>query len=324
MVNVFRVSGAEGAHARKNCGVDNFGQDVGMKRILLGLLLFFGGIIFLSAFITPWAYLGVEHFFQGEAPFRRVFNRVLMISALVLLWPLAKFWGIIKWSEIGLVKNAGAGKELLEWLGWGLVTVGGLFVLQLLTGQRVWGWRGEDAVVWKVLGFGLSAGLIGFLEEILFRGVLFLALLRLIKGEGDGRVVALAVVTSIFFSTTHYLKAVNPVGEIGWFSGVEAWGFMLMELGNMEMLALRWISLFLVGLVLCALAYRSGTLWGCMGLHAGWVLGLKTFNQATEWKGASGSWWFQPDVLSGLAAEVMLLGLLGMILWRGKTFKPES
>lgn len=285
-----------------------------MKRIFTGLLLFFGGIILLSAFITPWVYLGVEHFFPGEAPFRRVFNRVLMISALVLLWPLAKFWGIQRWSEIGFRKEGGAGKDILEWLGWGLLTVGGLFVLQLLIGQRVWGWRGEDAVFWKMMGFVMSAGLIGFLEEILFRGVLFLALLRLVQG----RVVGVAVVTSIFFSTTHYLKAVNPVGEIGWFSGVEAWGLMLMEMGNMEMLALRWVSLFIVGLVLCALAYRSGTLWGCMGLHAGWVLGLKTFNQATEWKGASGSWWFQPDVLSGLAAEIMLLALLGLILWRGK------
>jgi len=51
-------------------------------------------------------------------------------------------------------------------------------------------------------------------------------------------------------------------------------------------------------------------------LHAGWVLGLKTFNQATDWRGGEGSWWFQPDILSGLAAELMLIGMLvGVLLW---------
>ncbi|MDZ4787627.1 MAG: CPBP family intramembrane glutamic endopeptidase [Blastochloris sp.] len=282
-----------------------------MRRVLLGLLFFFGGIVLLSALVTPWAYAVVEYFAAGQVPFRRVFNRALMISALVLLWPLARFWGIRTWKEVGMHKVTELKGDVLWWLALGLLSVGGLFVVQLLSGDRVWGWRG-DGVFFRLLGFGLSAGLIGFLEEILFRGVLFLALLKIVPQ----RPVWVAVLTSFFFSTTHYLKAVNPAGEIGWLSGFESWGLMLGELGNMEMLALRWVSLFLVGVVLCALAYKKETLWGCMGLHAGWVLGLKTFNQATDWRGGEGSWWFQPDILSGLAAELMLIGMLvGVLLW---------
>jgi len=282
-----------------------------MRRTFIGLFLFFGAIVLLSAVLTPWIYWGWDTLFPGADPFRRVFNRVLMITALVLLWPLARFWRIRSWKEVGIGDFREKGGDLWRWFGWGLLTVSGLFVLQIVCGERAW--KGTWTAL-RLLEFFASAWGVGILEEILFRGLLFLALFQLIR-ERASAVLRVAVCTSLFFATTHYLKAVNPEGDITWLSGWISWGNMLMELGDVRMLALRWVSLLLVGLVLCALAYKRQTLWACMGLHAGWVFGLKVLNHATEWKGGSGNWWFQADILSGLSAEFMLGGVLAFVLW---------
>jgi uncharacterized protein len=285
-----------------------------MRRILWGLLFFFGGIILLSAMLSPWIYWGVDFYFPGDVPFRRVFNRVLMLAALGLLWPLAHIWGIRSWRELGIHSLKKVAVDLPLWFGWGVVTVAGLYVVQILAGERAW----VGSWAWlRGLEFLVSAWAVGLLEEILFRGLMFLALFRVLK-DYAGSWIRVAVLTSLFFATTHYLKATNPPGEITWNSGWISWGIMLSEFRDLQMLALRWLSLCLVGLVLCVLAKRTNTLWGCMGLHAGWVFGLKMLNQTTEWKGGAGSWWFQADILSGLSAEMMLLGVLWFILFRMK------
>ncbi|NJK90364.1 MAG: CPBP family intramembrane metalloprotease [Blastochloris sp.] len=281
-----------------------------MRRVLLGILFYFGGIVLLSAVVAPWAFWVWDGFFPGEEPFRRVFNRVLMVTALLLLWPLARYWGIRSWSELGLRDRGQLPKEWLRWMGWGVLSVGLLFLMQMWMGQREWKGTGE---LGQFVEFFASAGAVAVLEEILFRGLFFLVLLRMWPGKAWW----VGGVTCLFFATTHYLKAENPPGEVVWWTGWEAWGGMLMELGNLEMLALRWVTLLLVGGVLCALVYRQGHLWGCMGLHMGWVMGLKSLNHVTEWRGGAGSWWFQADVLSGLSAELLLLAMLLMVLWPG-------
>jgi membrane protease YdiL (CAAX protease family) len=285
-----------------------------MRRILAGLLLFFGGIILISAVLSPWIFWSWNSLTPWDEPFRRVFNRVLMVSAVLLLWPLARYWGISSWKHLGIGDFSKIRKDLLWWFICGVASVTGLFLIQILFEVR--GWKGTWAFL-RLFEFLASAWIVGFVEEILFRGLLFCALFQVVR-EYSARAVRVAVLTSIFFATTHYLKAVNPVGEIDWSSGWFSWWTMLLEFGDARMLALRWVSLLLVGLVLCALAYRKKTLWACMGLHAGWVFGLKALNQATEWNGGNGSWWFQGDILSGVSAEIMLLVILGFIVFRMK------
>jgi hypothetical protein len=285
-----------------------------MRRVCSGLALFVGGIILSSAFLAPWIFWVVEFFFPGEIPFRRVFNRVLMVSALVFLWPLARYWKVQSWTTLGLTHFSEGRKDWLSWLGWGCLSVGVLFLAQIIWADRVW--TGQ-ASAGRTLEFAFSALMIGVLEEVLFRGMFFWVLLRWAHGL-ISRSVMIAVLTSIFFATTHYLKAVNPSADVDWLSGWWAWGSMLLELGDARMLALRWVTLFLVGLVLCALAYQRGSLWAGMGLHTGWVFTLKMFNQATDWTGVNGSWWFQRDILSGGSAELLLLVMLVLILCWGK------
>ncbi|MDR0532973.1 MAG: CPBP family intramembrane metalloprotease, partial [Verrucomicrobiales bacterium] len=277
-----------------------------MRRVVLGIVFYLLAIVVVSAVLTPLAAWGTEalgwHF-----PVKRVFNRTIMVSALLLLWPLVKFLRINSWRQCGLAVSGPALARVPWWLALGIFTIVVLYLGQWLAGVVVW----DAHLVWyKPLGFLLTGLLVGVLEELMFRGVFFLAF----ASEDKGRTLLLAVLGSAFFATAHFIKAQNPAGEVNWLTGWLIWAEMGSHFLVWQELVMRWLTLFWTGMMLCAVSWRYGTIWAAVGLHAGWVLALKTAEGLVRTQAASGSVWFAPSVLEGLWPALLLMVMCGVTL----------
>lgn len=112
-----------------------------------------------------------------------------------------------------------------------------------------------------LLGFPLV-----LLEEALFRGVLLGGSMRAIGAP------AAIIVTSLFFSLTHFLgttdawrEAPGPIP-----SGTDV---VLAVFGGLRRAWTEWpelVGLFLAGAVLSIVRLRTGHIWFAMGIHASW------------------------------------------------------
>lgn len=125
----------------------------------------------------------------------------------------------------------------------------------------------------------LWAGLlVAAIEESIFRGVLFAYLARRCQP------LLAAVIGSFYFAILHFFKSdIHPVGDqIHWFSGFAILGEGMRHLMTQTRLD-SLLALFLAGLFLSAvrLKYPRGLAY-CIGIHAGWVVVIKTGRRLTN------------------------------------------
>jgi len=281
-----------------------------MRRFCLGTAALLLAVVLLSSLLTYPAWLLADAWAPDRWHFQRVFNRVLMLSTLALLPLLARSWGL-GWRDMGL--HAPARRAAAQALAWGLAGAGMIAALALAgmaCGFRV------PHVEWtpgRALGHLASGVAVGLAEEAIFRGFFFLAAWKVLVPRAP---VLLAVLGSAVFASVHFFIDVRAAAEVPhWGSGWALWAELGRLLLSPEPLLTRWLSLFLAGLVLCALAARQGHLWGAIALHAGWVFGIKTVHRLTDSSGGP-SLWFSSDLLSGLWASVLLALLLAGLAWR--------
>jgi membrane protease YdiL (CAAX protease family) len=86
---------------------------------------------------------------------------------------------------------------------------------------------------------------------------------------------------------------------------------------NLELLP-GFFGLFLIGAVLCYAFQRTGTLYMSMGLHAGWILSLKTFGVFGRYAREDLGWMFgstDPKVVSGVISWVGIM-IVGVLVYR--------
>lgn len=287
-----------------------------VKKLLGGLILYVAAVLLLAAALTPLGFWGCNVFFHWDIPVRRIFNRCLVVAALPLLWPLMKFWGFQGWRKLGwskqgwraLAKDFGGGMAL------GSGVMGLLVCLALGLGERTLLSWASLSLGWKLAGFLAGAVAVGLVEETIFRGAFFLALLGTLKN----RIWPWAVANSIFFASVHYLKAGNPSGETDLAVGFRILSEMAWTAWIAPDALPRWLTLFFFGLVLCALAYRRGTLGMAAGFHAGAVFMMKLGQHVTAEANPGRGKWFDADLITGWAPLLLLWVLLVAILLAGQ------
>ncbi len=187
--------------------------------------------------------------------------------------------------------------------GWGMLAL--VAFGQSLLGVRSWGgWPGWT--LWA--GAGGTGILVAFLEEFFFRGVLGMAWW---KAMGNRPIGLLLSVGAVIFAVVHFIRPV-PGPEAGWATGFLAWGRLELWAEPLEIWKLA--GLLLVGLILGRMVWAQGTLAGPIGLHAGWVAGLKFSEGAwTEVPRAAAGWW-GPSLDAGPLPFLVLL-VLALALW---------
>lgn len=279
-----------------------------MRKFVPGLAAYLAVLVALTVVLTYPAWMAARASGLEDVEFQRVFNRVLMLGALGGLFPLARYWGL-GWRDLGW----GSGRGRLWDAGGGFVA--GLAMIALiagiygLSGHRAWN---PEWTVGKGVGHLLSAGAVAVAEEVIFRGFFFLAVCAVVV---RGRPLAVALLGSAVFASVHFFIDVHDATQApGWGSAWALWREWAALFLQPERFFTRWLSLFLAGLVLCALVRRQGHVWGAVAVHAGWVFAIKTVHRLTDHQGGE-TLWVAADLISGLPAS-LLLAAAWLVLWR--------
>jgi len=240
-------------------------------RVARAILVYGVAVILLGALLAPWLFWLVQWLAAHvdalaswtRHPFKRIFNRSLLIVALIGLWPLLRSIGYRTWSEFGYPRRAAWWRQILVGFALGIVS---LAVAALVGGRGVhWG-DVTPGLVGKLLATALAVGVI---EETFFRGGLQGGLQR-----GMHWVVAL-VIASVIYSAVHFLK---PTGvklapdEVTWASGFTCLEQIVSKSFARPEVLSGFVTLLLAGWVLGWAFIKSGALYLPIGLHAGWVL----------------------------------------------------
>lgn len=312
-------------------------QDRRFRIFLVGVPLFLAAVIVISGLLSPPVFSWVDSLAPDRWPFKRVFNRVLMIAAVFCLVPWVMLikglsfkdlyikakWVLIKIADFfkreGLGQRINNGVRLflsgpglkMFFYGWviGLAHVALLGGVHLLFGARDWNW---ELTLGRFIGYIASGLAVGVIEELIFRGGLCLTLRKCSRGI----LITVVLVGSTFFALVHFPHAEHLPGSITAMSGWEMWTDLGRQFLNPADVIERWFGLWLAGICLCVAALRSGKLWLPIGIHAGWVCGIKSNNRISDATAESASVLWGGHPLDGMVAWIFIIGLL-IWLWRG-------
>jgi uncharacterized protein len=276
-------------------------------------------IITLAAAIAPWLFWGSKALLaygdvnqwpwneMAKADFSRVFNRAVLVSALIVLPLYGKRLGLSRQLLPSMDLNAGALKHmglgfalaagLLLSLGWVYVQQG----LYTLRAPAPW------AAVGQPMLSALGASIV---EEILFRGLILGMMLRTLPP------LIATLACTFLFALVHFLSPpeglVLQAADLHAGSGFWLVGQILGGFTQLDFLLAEFCTLFAVGWALVQARLATGALWLPIGLHAGWVFGLKWFSALTRVSKPLALGHYLPWV--GQSLKVGLLSLLVILI----------
>ncbi len=302
------------------------------------ILVFVLATVVIGATLAPLLYQGGKHVVaegwieegplsglhgsMDRATFSRYFNRAIMISALVLIGPMLSWLKKGKPSEkrpflasLDLAPNPAWWRHLL--VGFvvaasSLLLLGAWYVSQGWYATR----ESEDTlfqIILQALGTGFA---VGFLEEFVFRGALYAVLGKVLRPR------SLFFVIAIFFALIHFFQAPRTlvVGEVTsitgfWFVG-RIFEYFFSQFGDLYFLLSEFAVLLAIGLVLGYTREVTRSLWLGIGLHAGWVFGVKMLSPMTSraFERSELMPWLGDTLRVGLVST-LVVSVTGVVLW---------
>ncbi len=210
---------------------------------------------------------------HGSYDFGKVMRRIMLAVAILMIFLLRKPLLLKSYTTIG-IKNTQGWWEQLQMgflLGTGILIlytsflyVNGIKISEIEV-------KSFGDLVFQLSKILFVAALIGFIEEVFFRGFIFQSLLK------DMHAVLAVFVSSIFYSSLHFFKI-----ELHSSPGIQPFiGFTVIYkffenlILNFTTILPSLIGLFLVGVVLSYTCLRTNSLYFAIGLHAGWVFLIK-------------------------------------------------
>ena len=247
----------------------------------------------------------------SNQPFRRVFNRVILVTIIIVVLPFWKWIGI-KFEIKPLFRKKRAVSRFLIWFILGFICIAILMYAQVYVGMR---FSREKSL--KIFSALLSALTIALLEETIFRGVILQSFLQKVS-----KYKAIFIVSAIFalvhlFSLGHFLKSIKQFAPDGSsaFDGFKLVATFFLPLKDPVNVIPGLIGLFLAGWLLAELTVRSKSLWPAIGLHAGWVFTIKMLGRIWKYPSTTTPSWFfgEKFAATGIIGWI-LVGLLILIV----------
>ena len=284
------------------------------------LLIFLIIVLALTSVLSPWFAIGTDWMTDQlpgveRFPFSRIFNRTFMFSGIVLFFLCRRLIRIGDLAELGFVSLGQGGGDLLRG---GSLAVGSLAALVLAMSVADVFEPYFRLSLSKSLSRSFSALLSGVfagsLEEIFFRGILFKGLLQ------NGKLFRAFVVSSLFYSALHFVKP----GEAYFVDGFEPLAgfrhllYTFTPFSEPLDILPGMFGLFLLGVVLSYAFFRTGNLYLSIGLHVGWIFGLKSVRVFGDYTREDLGWLFgstDPKIVSGIATWIGIIGVLLMVHW---------
>ena len=283
-------------------------KDAARLLAYLTATLLFGA---LSAPILYWsaqalAQRGLLPFLSGY-DFETYFHRALLGGALLFFWPLLRSLRVRSFRDLGIVSNPAASRD--AGAGVGIAAVPLLCFGGLLLNLGIYSLR-PSISLWQIGERVISAAVVPFIEEPLFRGLILGVLLR-----ASTPVVA-TLATSALFSILHFLKAPeNTSPVVTWTSGFVSIGNSFAQFSDPLLVLAGFTTLFLLGWILADARIRTQSLWLPIGLHAGWILASAVFNKVAR-RELVALPWLGKSLLIGIAPLAVALVSWGILrLW---------
>lgn len=291
-------------------------------------LLFVLTALIATCLVSPWIAAlwdrilnRVPEWQAYHYPFFRIFDRVFMIMGMICFVLWRSRLRIQSFADLGLGNVREGYPDVIGGFFLGAGSVIALCSLMVLADVfspylRLSFASGLERSV-KALLAALS---VGVLEEIFFRGLLLKGML-----EDLDPVTALAA-TNLFYSAIHLVKpathfALSGLDPLAGFSHV----FHALEpfLDVVDILP-GLFGLFFIGLVLSYAFMRTGSLYLAIGLHTGWIFGLKTLRVYGDYQRENLGWLFgaaNPKLVSGVAGWLVLLSVAYIVYLTTRTRK---
>ncbi len=251
-----------------------------LKGIWLLCLLYFGSLI-SGAILSLIAFKLTHHFdpdasgYLANKPYPKFFDRARWLSVLLLLPYLFVQCRITSWKAIGFSRPMLA--TFARWFVSGIAMIFIIYGYNTATGAFSFTWE-PSQLVSKIDDAILASLLIGSLEEIVFRGLVFRMFYTAL------RPITAILLSSFFFAVLHFKTPEFSLGEmapseVGIAEAAQiAAGTAVAVFTEFD---LKYIlAIFLVGVVLHQVFLLSSNLWASIAIHAGWVFTIKLFGNA--------------------------------------------
>ncbi len=284
------------------------------------LLAYAAATLILAALFAPVLYWSAQWLashgvlpFLAEYEFDRFFRRSVLIVALLLFWPLFRWLRIEGWRELGLAPNPHRFRDVGA--GFVISAVPLIVFAILLMVFQVYSLR-RFISAGDLASRALSAAVVPFLEEPLFRGLLLGVLLR---RSAAGFAIFL---TSAVFSILHFLKTPEQSADIvTWVSGFDSIANSFSQFREPILVLAGFTTLFLLGWILADARIRTRSLWAPIGLHAGWIFASAIFSKVARQEVESLPW-LGRNLLIGIAP--LCVALISWAILRAWTRHVEN
>ncbi|RMG35466.1 MAG: CPBP family intramembrane metalloprotease [Gammaproteobacteria bacterium] len=276
--------------------------------VFLAFVLYFVGCMLLSALLLPWLQ-PLLHALFGATPDRALYRFGMLLTFLGLPW-LLRWWKLRDKKSLGFA-HPRPWRELTRGLGWGMLILGLILGVLLMTGVR----QPKPgaitlATVLSALGAGLVSGLaVGLIEEFFFRGALQTGMRRSLAFWPT------ALLIGLFYAVVHFIRP-TPLANGAALNLFSALGMLWGGLGNLAEFADyadSFVALLLAGMLLSLTRERTGSFHFATGLHAGWVIMIRIAKRLSETNHDS-PWIFligdYDNITGWLAAGVIVLFIL--------------
>lgn len=245
--------------------------------------------------------------------FEAFFHRALLLGAILFLWPFLRGLRIKSPRDLGLERNPRWTRDMTMGFLVSAVPVVCCGVVLVVLGN----YTIRANVAWTALAVAaLSAVVVPFIEEALFRGLFLGVLLR------GNRPSTAARLSAGIFSIVHFLKAPDQTTtSVGWTSGFSSLAHSLDQFADPMLVLAGFTTLFLIGTILAHARLQTRSLWLPIGLHAGWIFANTAFNKIAH-REMENLPWLGKNLLIGIVplgvCVISWLLLLGWLEYAGR------
>ncbi len=275
------------------------------------VFLFLLAVLFLTSLLSPWvAWLwnlirsSRPEWQEYLYPFSRIFNRIFMVLGILLFFPCRRLLKISSAEELGLSSFRRDYGYILK--GAFLALISFVIIVMIMTTVDVFkpafrlAFAEGVARSFKALMAALTVGLV---EEVFFRGIIFKGL------REQWRPMGAYIVANCFYSATHFIKPAQKfyLQEFDPWLGFYHLAHTFERFLDPWSLLPGFFGLFLLGIVLSYAFVRTGSLYLSMGLHMGWILGIKSIKVYGSYSRHDLGWFFgssDPKFVSGIATWI--------------------
>jgi len=278
------------------------------------LAAYFVGVVIVGALLAPILFWSAQSLaahdlfsFLVKYDFETFFHRAILIAAALLLWPFLRISHVRGMADLDLTPNPRWGRDLCA--GALLSVIPLLCCGAVLIAFHVYSFR--HVFAWSRFGKLLAASIaVPFIEEWFFRGIVLGVLFR------TGRKYMPILVVSALFAAVHFLKAPEQATDlVTWSSGFTSIAHSLGRLGDPMMVALAFVTLFVIGCILADARALTRSLWLSIGLHAGWIFGSGTFSLLARQKALALPWLGKNLLVGIIPLGVATFTWIAMRIW---------